>query len=221
MLVVRDGKVYRITQKDGIPLMDDIKDQTDIHDMIGDVLMSLQDEIIADAVSTREIDIRVMKAKKTHPELVRLYHTLYTELWDRFLEANNGDVSKHLVTDITPDQVVYHVHDEFGQGFDLDNGKVLDCISCCKRADEVVAWADRVRAIGKKYEDEDIPEDELMELIHSNPDFPQMQDVRVVRIDEDGSMTELPFKPPASETFDPTLPTPTHQGPGRNSRHLN
>jgi len=219
MLLVRDGKVYRITPEDGLPLMDEVRDETDIHENIGDILMSLQEEIIEDAISTREIDIRVMKAKKSNPDLIRLYHSMYLELWDRFVAANDGDVSGHLVTDITPDQVVYHVHDEFGQGYDLDKGEILDCQNCCQRADEFIAWADRVRATMDR--EDDLPEDELMELIHSNPDFPNMTNVRVVKIDDDGTMTELKLKPPASEEFDPELPSPTHQGPGRGSRHLN
>ncbi len=219
MLLVRDGKVYRITPEDGIPLMDDIKDQTDIHAMIGDVLMSLQEEIVTGAVSTREVDIRVTKAKKSHPDLIRLYHTLYTELWDRFVEANHGDVSRHQVHNMTPDQIVYHVHDEFCRGYDLDKGHVLDCISCCQWADEFITWADKVRAISEQYDD--IPEDQLMELIQSSPDYPSMSDVRVIKIDEDGSMTELKVPPLPGEEFDSELPAPTHQGPGRSSRHLN
>ncbi len=219
MLLVRDGKVYRITVEDGMPLMNDIREETNIHDLIGDVLMSLQEEIVSDAVSTREIDIRVMKAKKSHPDLIRLYLALYTELWDRFVEANHGDVSRHLVRNMTPDQIIFNVHDEFGQGYDLDKGHILDCVSCCQKADEFVAWADKVRAIGAQHDD--IPEDQLMELIQSNPDYSSMENVRVVKIDEDGSMTELKVPPLPGEEFDPELPAPTHQGPGRSSRHLN
>jgi hypothetical protein len=218
MLFAYNQKTYRIPKD----IVGEVISMDDFADLASRVMKSRSErmeKIADDCITENEFDGRCMEEMVSGPtgayvaDLMRAGFMYILE---------NHDISKW-VTDIPPGSITRHLHNEIGQGFDVENHCMVECEDCRIHRMEYMETIKRVKEISAK--DVHPTGDDLafmikfslgeagVELSSNNPD------IKMFLREADGSTTAISAEEVMAmlAASEETIPKPTHSV----SRRLN
>lgn len=216
MLIVENGMVFQIDGDVALEMMKHDTISTHVKEMNArteQIIYDMTNDPDVHILNQQHFSLCMRRIRNTDEKLVKITHLIYQKMFDLFKEGvlrSGGNMMHYVRSDLSIDEVPYHIHSEKGAAFNLDTGVMIECKDCADKAEYTLDFFDHVVKVqNKAYSDGLVTSNDLDLLMDKMPDMADGYPPMVVAIQTPQGTAVLGPKDTTPE-FDEDLPMPTH-----------